>query len=181
MGVFDPQPYEQLAKVLKAQGHDGEARRIQIAKEDDRLKRGKMGRWHRVAWRLYGWLAGYGYRRARPLLWLLGAIVLGAIVFWEADRYGIMVPAKERIYMHADYVSKHHIPPEYPRPVWPIYSADLLLPFVDLAQDSYWIPSITGKGWAGWVVTIYMWLHIAFGWIASALFVAGITGLVKRD
>jgi hypothetical protein len=43
------------------------------------------------------------------------------------------------------------------------------------------MPTITGKGRAGWAVTIYMWLHIAFGWIASALFVAGITGLVKRD
>lgn len=41
------------------------------------------------------------------------------------------------------------------------------------------MPSSIGK-WGRWV-TFYMWFHIVIGWVVSALFVAGVTGLVKRD
>ncbi|ARJ65333.1 hypothetical protein WV31_06540 [Magnetospirillum sp. ME-1] len=176
---FDPQPYEHLAKVLKATGHDGEARKILVAKENERLRKGEMGWLHRLLWAMYGAISGYGYRRFRPLIWMAVIIALGGGVFHWAKGEGVMVPAKERVYIWMADKKVHQPPSQYPRLNPLIYSADLFLPFVDLAQDSYWMPSSVGK-WGRWV-TFYMWGHIAMGWIVSALFVAGVTGLVKRE
>jgi len=35
--------------------------------------------------------------------------------------------------------------------------------------------------WLGRVLRWYLWLHILLGWFFSSMFIAGITGLVRRD
>ena len=68
---FVPQPYVQLAKVLKEMGHEGDAKNILIEKERARRQFGKLG--------IRGWVWNwgldvtirYGYRTHRALLVLL--------------------------------------------------------------------------------------------------------------
>ena len=70
-----------------------------------------------------------------------------------------------------------------------IYSLDAFIPIVNLHQQNYWLPD-TNKGrilkilgiqtrW-GSLLRIYLWVHICLGWIITSLWVAGLTGLVRR-
>lgn len=175
---YDPQPYEQLAKVLKAQGHSRDARLVLMAKEKERLRRGNVG-WRSKLW---GWgiawpLVGFGYAPWRALIAALVVIALGAGVFSLAQRTEVMVPTKERVYM-----AGKGLPEQYPRFQPVIYSADIFLPIVDLQQDTYWIPSTRGEQrlWRQFVRG-WMWFEIVSGWFLTVLFAAGVTGLVKRE
>ena len=71
------------------------------------------------------------------------------------------------------------------------YSLDVILPFVDLQQEKDWSPLIpTPKG--TWYKELFMfdapkhcirlllWFEILFGWVASLLLVAVVSGLTKR-
>jgi hypothetical protein len=72
-----------------------------------------------------------------------------------------------------------------------LYSLDVFLPFVNLHQEHYWWPnsSQTGDLVLGGLrlrvrrslVLYYMWMQIMAGWLLSAIFVAGITGLLRND
>jgi hypothetical protein len=100
------------------------------------------------------------------------------------------------------------VPREYTTFNAPLYSLDLILPLVGLQQKRDWTPMTTqpcvsgrtlvgfctepanqAQGarvtlayWAfGVLVWIAMWTEILFGWLASLLFAAVVSGLVKRD
>jgi len=70
------------------------------------------------------------------------------------------------------------------------YSLDLLLPFVDLQQENDWAPMIptpekTSAFWTWsfnceYFIRFMMWFEILFGWVASLLLVAMVSGLTKR-
>lgn len=63
---YTAQPYQQLATVQRAAGHDAAAREILVAQQRDRRRRGEIGSWWRKAWHAaWGGLAGYGYRPGR--------------------------------------------------------------------------------------------------------------------
>lgn len=191
---FDPQPYEHLAKVLKAAGHAGEARRILIEKERDYARRkrqaaGTVTQWAHVIWLgLMDKLTRHGYEPWRVLPYVLTVWMLGWAIYSDADRHYAMVPAKERVYMSEKY-QEGALPPQYPRFNAFIYSADVFFPFVDLHQESEWRPA-TEKvrkvqsdfdAHIGWIAKLYTWVHIALGWFLSGIGVAAVTGLVKRD
>ncbi|MBF0324659.1 MAG: hypothetical protein HQL42_06250 [Alphaproteobacteria bacterium] len=180
-GFFDPQPYEQLAKVMKAQGHNADARAVLIAKERDR--RPFLPRRKRVLSFWFDALVGYGYRPWLAAVWMAVFIAGGALAVAQADHLGHMVPAKERVYMDKLYAESRVLPAEYPHLQPVVYSLDVFLPFVDLQQEDYWMPTdqrgqarVFGRG-----MMLWRWLHIALGWALSALFVAGITGLIKKE
>jgi len=72
-----------------------------------------------------------------------------------------------------------------------LYSLDVFLPFVNLHQEHYWWPDADASGRCrvlsatvncrGSLVLYYLWAQIISGWILSAIFVAGVTGLIKGD
>ena len=57
-----------------------------------------------------------------------------------------------------------------------VYSIDSFIPIIDLGQKAYWLPKYNSKG-----LRFYLWIHVAFGWIFTSLWVAGFTGLVRRS
>jgi hypothetical protein len=67
----------------------------------------------------------------------------------------------------------------------------VFLPFVNLRQEAYWWPdadasserAVFGRKFRvrGSLLRYYLWLQILAGWILSAIFVAGVTGLIKGD
>jgi hypothetical protein len=191
---FDPQPYEQLAKVLKASGHASEARQILIEKERDYARRKRRAaktpfQWLGVVWLgLMDKLTRHGYEPWRVLPYLAFFCCLGWGVYADADRHHAMVPAKERVYMSDDY-QDGKLPPQYPRLNAFIYSADVFFPFVDLHQEGEWRPATEKVHSAqtdfdvsiGSIAKVYTWIHIALGWFLSAIGVAAVTGLIKRE
>ncbi|HKR49354.1 MAG TPA: hypothetical protein VJT72_07190 [Pseudonocardiaceae bacterium] len=76
---YRPQPYQQLATVLKATGRESTARNVLIAQQQDLHDRGELGgRLIKGAHRLWGILAGYGYRSGRIVIALLVVLLVAA-------------------------------------------------------------------------------------------------------
>ena len=70
------------------------------------------------------------------------------------------------------------------------YALDTFVPFVNLHQETRWIPDaergpkliLPGVEISlGAFARAYLWFHIIAGWIITALFAASFTGLVKKD
>ncbi len=182
---FIPQPYQQLAKVLREAGDDKGARKVLIAMENSRLEHGHQSVVQQVSQWLLWATVGYGYVPLRPL-WYLGFLVLlGTSLFSWGHMAHVIVPT------------------ERDRGAWfepfnPfIYSIENSLPLVDLGMAKRWRPDPNAKPIAlvwpfsetpsqtpaslGGFLRWYLWVHIMLGWFFSAMFLAGITGLVRRE
>jgi hypothetical protein len=104
--AYRPQPYQQLATVLKATGHESTARDVLIAQQKDLHNRGDLGgRLARVAHRLWGLLAGYGHRSGRTVLALLVVLLIAA---------GLGVAAGHTSLEPGRYVAAHTSQTNYP-------------------------------------------------------------------
>ncbi len=76
---YRPQPYQQLAAVLRAAGRHSSAREVLIAGQRDLRDRGELGgRLIKGAHVLWGAVAGYGYRSGRIALGFLLVLLLAA-------------------------------------------------------------------------------------------------------
>jgi hypothetical protein len=189
-GVFYPQPYEQLVKVLRNMGHEGDARKIAITKQDDLRRSGLLSRRGKLQNWLLSFFIGHGYRIWPVVLAMPLFILFGFGVFEYANQSAAMKPAKERILLHPAYVvwAKKGIdspippaalPPDYPKLQPLIYSLEVFLPIVDLHQESFWLPRWTNR--CGWWFVGYLWFHIIVGWALTTVAVVGITGIMKKD
>jgi hypothetical protein len=108
---FSPKPWEQLAKVLRAGGHEAEARRIAIAKEDrlrkdSRIRTGKTARDHirgpvaRPAHWVFGLLARYGYAPFRLVSILALLWIVSSVFFWFAAERGVFAPSNPLVFQN---------------------------------------------------------------------------------
>jgi hypothetical protein len=67
----------------------------------------------------------------------------------------------------------------------------VFLPFVNLHQEHYWWPDEAATGECqvadrrieirGSTLRAYLWVQIIAGWLLSAIFIAGVTGLIRND
>lgn len=148
---YSPQPYEHLAAALRAGGEDSQAREVLLAKQRRR---------HETlppAARVWGFLqditVGYGYRPGRAALWMAVLWALGATYFA----------------LHPPQALKADEAPHWNAA---LYALDLLLPVIDLGQDSAWKPA----GGPQWVAAVLVLL----GWILATTVAAGATRLLRR-
>lgn len=157
-GQYLPQPYEQLAKVLKEMGHEGEARKVLIAKNQDRAR--LKGVWWpgRVGHGILGVTIRYGYRPEHALIWMLIFLAAGTVLFSMGEKAGLLPDVKEGA---------------SPAFCAFVYSLDSFVPVVDLYQAKYRLPT-------GFWLRLYHWVHICAGWVLTTLLVVGLTGLVRR-
>jgi hypothetical protein len=237
-GEFQPQPWEQCARVLREMGHRADARTILIEKERRQRAAGRaklraqlrntappgtpaittraplIGGAVRLAAQAawdgtLGAVLGYGHDMKRVLIWLGAAWLLGVLVFAIAFAQGAMKPNNAFILRSVewaacadDYVQKPGAPetrrepdhasqlacfqaqPEaagYPRFNPWVYSADTLLPVVNLELQGYWVPDAAAAAPIGAAARAFLWLQILAGWALSLLAVAGFSGLVRSD
>ncbi|MEV6244100.1 hypothetical protein [Lentzea sp. NPDC051838] len=162
--AYHPQPYQQLAAVHRAAGHEHTARKVLIAQQRDLRRRGDPGNklWH---WFL-GVTLGYGYRPARAVAGLVITFLLALCLVWTTNAYNGLTPAKDR-------------PADACSPVNRIsLAADLAIPLVKLGGTPR---CELANGPAGQWATGAGWVIQILGWSFATLSVAGFTGLVRKS
>jgi len=189
---FSPQPYGQLAMVLKEMGHENDARKVRIARIDALRKHGELRlrrptleelkkHWRksfvesllRPLWYLFlSCSSKYGWAPHRPIILMLVMIGFGTMMFHSANHAHYMVATK----MNESASGAHPLQTFHSF----IYSIDTFVPFVDLHQEKYWLPN-AAKGWGGVLFCTYLWLHIALGWILTTLAAVSLSGLLRKE
>jgi len=179
---FHPQPYRQLAKVLHESGDDSGAVKVLVAAGDARYAQyGLMGR---LVGGILRVTIGYGHQPFRTILWMMGVIILGWLLVTAGARAGVMRrtwPDSPPPGEAAAYEKLHPL----------LYSLDVFLPFVNLHQEHYWWADAERTGESsvlgvkirvsGAFLRYYLWTQVIAGWLLSAIFVAGVTGLMRND
>lgn len=217
---FRPQPFEQLAKVLAGMGHEDEARAVRIEKRNRQVAHnrrhaprlptplGRLLKFLAGFWdKLIGSLIDYGHSPGKAVLWLGAVILLGAMIFHDQAKLGVMAPAHPLVFKEAmdggsipkecarnwvhfpkdiEAECKKAMPAEYSEfhPLW--YSMDVAVPLVNLRQQSDWSPRVvtydTGEPHLlGNLVRWWEWIETLTGWLLSLLFVSAVGGIIRRD
>jgi hypothetical protein len=144
-------PYEQLAAAYRRAGDEEQAQRVVMARHQRRYAEAD------VVERLWGglqqWTVGFGYRPWLAVCWLVAFAVLGGV--WFATHPPVPVDAGQN-------------PAFNP---W-LFSADTLLPIVNLGQDGYW----RLEGASQWIGSGL----VAAGWILATTAAAGAARVLKR-
>ena len=185
---FSPQPYEQLATVLKRQGHDQDAKDILVAKNEDPAFRKRMSCCWKVWYCIYGTTTDYGPRPLKARWFFALFLVLGCVLFGVGYYYGLITPSNVPPYSAQVGTARVEIAKDYPKFNFIMYSIDTFVPIVNLHQQGYWLPN-PNEGfichtcgipvsWGG-LLRLYLWIHIAAGWVLTTLFVVGLTGLIR--
>ncbi len=187
-----PEPYRQLARVLRDDGREEGAVRVEIARQNALTRYGEMSLatwlWHE-ALRV---TIGYGYRPLRALWWILGFVMLGTLLFRWGYEARLITPTEENAYRA--FVGSGAPPRHYPPFSSFVYSLENFLPVVDLHQGAYWRPNPYHHPanpnrrltWAGETISArvlrwYLWIHILAGWTITPLLFAGLAGLLRSD
>jgi sRNA-binding regulator protein Hfq len=188
---FLPQPYEQLAEVLKNAGHEKERIEVLIAKNRDETKRLGAFSPMRYWYLLFDLVAGYGYRPAKAFVWSMIFILLGAILFHLGNSAKLIVPTKVEAY---EPKGNTNISANYPVFNSVAYSVETFVPLLKLYMAEYYLPDANrGKVETitifcphiysftdGSLLRVYLWIHIIAGWFLTTLWVGGLTGLIRR-
>ena len=148
----DRASYRHLASVLHSQGHQRDAERVAMAAvNDSNRERGTLHVLLGLPFRLF---TGNGYRASRALVWAILLIAVGAVV------YGAQIDH----FAPTDGDSVSNPTGSDPRAL--VYSADTLLPIIDLGEADAFAVRSTSPDWIEWV----RWLQILAGFaIAGAL------------
>ena len=187
-----PEPYHQLAHVLRNEGSEEGAVQVEIARENALITYGgiNIANWlWREALRV---TIGYGYRPLRALWWILGFVLLGALLFRWGYGSGLITPTEENAYRA--FIDSGTPPLHYPPFSSFVYSLENFLPVVDLHQGTYWRPNPhhhpsnhrSKVKWADNILSArllrcYLWIHILAGWTITPLLFAGLAGLLHND
>jgi hypothetical protein len=148
---YQPQPYEQLAAHYRRIGQDEDARRVLLAKQ--RRRRSRLTRPGK-AWGLaQDWLVGYGYRPWLAGGWLVG-LLAGGTSYFAANHPPALEPGSRTEF---DAFA---------------YTLDLLLPIINLGQESAWSPQGLGR--------VVAYALIVAGWVLATAVVAGVTRVLSR-
>jgi hypothetical protein len=176
-GEYRPSPYQQLAAVERAAGHDGNARNILISQQHDLRHRaphalgGRLTRWFHWLW---GALAGYGYRARRTALALLIALMAaGGVSLWAGH-----VPTGPG--RHAAEHTAATTAPGTPCSTVELVGLglDRGLPLGPTGLRSR-CDLDTGTT-AGQMFTMLLWVVQAAVWGLATLALAGYTGLIRK-
>ncbi|MEV3856447.1 hypothetical protein AB0J38_19235 [Streptomyces sp. NPDC050095] len=166
--VYAAQPYQQLAAVYRAAGHDREVRRILMAQRRDQVRGDALAGVAQRAWvRTSGLLIGYGYQAWRALVWLLCILVVSVTAALALGAHGALIRTSQSGTPGARCSVVEQVG----------VGLDMGLPLVRASQTAACKAAPTEWGQAlvalGWPLQITAW---AF----ATLFVVGFTGAVRR-
>jgi hypothetical protein len=192
---FKPQPYRQLAKVLKEAGDDKGAKRVLFEMESRRRKHEDQTFYGKSwSWMLRSTI-GYGFYPVRALGLLVVLAAAGWLLFAMAYETRAIAPTQKEAYEF--FHSRNYPPAYYDAFSASIYSAENTFPLVRLGQVEKWQPEPSAPQHAcpavnspsdfacrvatPGVIRWFRWGQILLGWVFATFFVAGVTGIVRRD
>lgn len=160
---FTPQPYRQLANVLRNEGNETGAQKVLFEMERRRrteenpplfakfLLHGHLERALQLAQRalvrprnfLFKYTVGYGYYPGLALLWLLALVALGFALYRGGYYAGSFAPTDKDAYVC--FTVEHRLPDHYERFHATIYSLENSFPLVKLGQVDRWQPDPSPK------------------------------------
>ncbi|MEV0052448.1 oxidoreductase [Saccharopolyspora shandongensis] len=157
--TYQPGPYDQLAKVVRATGNEEHAVKVLIAKQRHRYRTIATVSPRGVRPLVWTWsllqrvTVSYGYRPLRGLIWLLQFAIAGTAWF----TFHPLQPVNQE-----------------DRPVWDpfLYTVDQLMPIINLGHDVMW----QAHGASKWATVIL----IIAGWVLATTVAAGITRALRR-
>jgi hypothetical protein len=198
-GIFAAEPFANLVSVLREMGNDTDALTVAVAGESLRRRE-----WYRVAsrfrqltlgpWKLlWGLLFGYGYRPQRAF-YLLLMLWLGCAFFYSvAAREDAIAPSQPELFLDSKFQKCREaggawmkcatqVAPAYAEFNAFVYSADLMLPIVDLQQKRAWGPTqgpilIFGYPEPRWLLWLVVWFETIVGWVGSVV-LAGVASRI---
>ena len=177
-GVYTPQPYEQLAKVLKESGFEKDAQDVLIAKNDSYVKHAPVSKAAKIRRWVFGKVLGYGYRPWRAVSWLMGLWLFGMALFQIGRQMDVILPTQDTDITIDTTNGRYIISDTYPKFMAPIYALDAFIPLINLHQVTYWLP--VARNSYGVAILVYFSFHIIFGWVLVSMFLVGLTGMLKR-
>ena len=151
---YSAQPWVQLAQPHQAAGHERDVRRIRVAQQRDLRRRGRLSRWGRVWHLVRGVTVGHGYRPGLAPVWLAGvlAVSVGVVLTSGAVRCSVVEQVGHALNVATPLVK------------------------VDATRCTVDTDATTGRFVLGTT-----WLLQILAWSFATLFVAGFTGLVRRN
>lgn len=138
-------------------------------------------------------IVGHGHAPQRAITAILASTVFAAFWYGYAYREGALVPNSDVILTSFNWWWSMQDQALAPTDGWTAtgtaqhyetfyalaYAFDVIVPLVDLGQDSAW--SSTTVTWTGWWTRVLTMALEVWGWIVTALGAAAVTGLVQRN
>jgi hypothetical protein len=163
--TYAPQPYVQMARVLRDSGQAEKADDVLYAgRERERLELQRKlfaGEGSPEAWLDFLWksalhaVIGYGYKVYRAFYWIAFFVILGTVLIWSSRQ-----------------LTRHRIATGTSGTTALEYSIDMLLPIIELRKQHYDI-DLTGP------VRYYFYVHKVMGFVLVSFLIAGLSGLTK--
>ena len=205
---FKPQPWEQLIKTLRIQGHAEQAERFARMKRDFAIEC-RAEHWLRRGWgRFVGVFFGHYYHPLRALGSAAGYALLGVLLLAGANAAGQLTKKRNDVDLTAASLGVLAPFPTYPAPAgapaqsrppamlgaaeacWDGVSfgtaaealgsaLDMMLPVVDLHQDQRC--EVTEKASAHGFWAFLLLFYSVFGWVVSSLAIVTLSGVAKKD
>lgn len=208
MPKFKPQPYKQLAKVLRNMGHHEDANNIMI-EYNDIITSKRENNFIKILKQIYGKTAGYGYKPLRVLGTMFMVWFLCSLFYWNASKVAVFAPTNPLVFQKKDsyvcnvnskgtpwsnifswdkydsnnnWVLNKNLEGEYTTFNPFLYSLDVILPIVDLQVEKDWGQYVSpNNGTLNDFTRWIMWFEILFGWTYSLILVAILSGLAKNE
>jgi hypothetical protein len=163
---FDKGVYRFMENWFRNRGEDEQARQVYLAMRRRDRRDGRMNVPTRLGDWFLDWTVGYGLKSYRLLAYLIVMFVLTTVLF-AVDRQSVTPPPGST--------------GEWTEWDAPWMALRINVPVVNVGVKSGWLPSprpipwlgITYEAYAGWVSLL--------SWIAVPLFLAGISGILKKE
>jgi len=162
MPRYAAQPYQQLAAVERATGHDRRVRRVLMAQRRDQIDKGALtGRAERLWARFRGVALGYGYQPWRALVGLFLVLLLAGLAAGFLGGWGGLTKVQGGgTCALVDRIG---------------YGLDAGTPLITPKAKC----ETTNTAW-GTVLTVSGWVFKLLAWAFATLFIAGFTGAVRK-
>ncbi len=206
-GVLTNMGYEEEARAVRIERRHRQTRFMRLHEPWPARLAGKVARLLSILWQyVIGFLIAYGYRPGNAVLYIIMIWFAGAALYQHAALEGVMTPTHPLIFKEArpgglipvtcadNWVHfpeaaaaqcADAVPSEYSGFHPLLYSADVVLPIINLRQEVDWAPRIVhpdGSDWPlGRIVRAWEWFQIVAGWMLSLLFVSAVGGMIRRE
>jgi hypothetical protein len=173
--AYAAQPYQQLAAVHRAAGHEADVRRILIAQQDDLLDRGWLGGRSARAWRrLLRLFLGYGYQSWRALIGL--AVVVAFAIGLGLTAGHTPAGKSQFVAAHAGTTVKAGTPCSTLEQIG--IGIDRALPLINTGIRARCDLETTTI--AGQAISAIAWILQIIAGVLATLVIAGYTGLLRK-